>query len=123
MAGEWLIEQMQSKGGQPNEYADLVYGIVTSLSPLAIQASNNMVLLESMLHLGLHVTRHTVKLTYPDNKINSIDFNGKKYSTGDLMRTETVIVDESLNVGDRVAMIRLDGGQSFYIFEKLGAGD
>ena len=53
---------------------------------------------------------HLVTMSYPDRQEN-----GK-----DKTRTETVTIDESLKSGDGVAMIRADGGQSFYIFEKLG---
>ena len=114
MAGEFLLKMMNSRGGKPNEYADIVFGRVISTSPLQVQLANNMILPASLLTLGLHVTKHQVKLSYPD-RINE----DKK----DIQRTETVTVDESLQVGEGVAMIRSDGGQSFYILEKIGAGD
>lgn len=108
--GDWLLKQMQSKGGKPNEYADLVFGKVIATSPLQVRLSNNMILPNAVLMLGRHVSKYKVKMSYSDRQEN-----GK-----DETRTETVTIDESLKSGDGVAMIRADGGQSFYIFEKLG---
>lgn len=112
MAGEWMLNQMSSRGGKPNEYADLVYGKVVSVSPLKIQLSNSMILTDNFLTLGLHVTKHKVKITYKD-----------RTDTSDNDRTEEVEVDESLKAGDGVVMIRSDGGQSFFILEKAGGDE
>jgi hypothetical protein len=112
MAGEWILNQMNSRGGKPNEYADLVYGKVVSTSPLKVQLSNNMILTDNFLTLGLHVTKHKVKVTYKD-----------RTDTRDNDRTEEVEVDESLKAGDGVVMIRSDGGQSFFILEKTGGDE
>lgn len=112
MAGEWMLNQMNSRGGKPNEYADLVYGKVVSTSPLKVQLSNSMILTDNFLTLGLHVTKHKVKVTYKD-----------RTDTSDNERTEEVEVDESLKAGDGVVMIRSDGGQSFFILEKTGGDE
>ena len=40
--------------------------------------------------------------------------------SGDIKRTETVTIDQSLKVGDGVLMLRGDGGQRFLVLEKLG---
>ncbi|QEU46215.1 DUF2577 domain-containing protein [Schleiferilactobacillus harbinensis] len=112
MAGEWMLNQMSSRGGKPNEYADLVYGKVVSVSPLKIQLSNSMILTDNFLTLGLHVTKHKVKITYKD-----------RTDTSDNDRTEEVEVDESLKAGDGVVMIRSDGGQSFFVLEKTGGDE
>jgi hypothetical protein len=107
MAGEWILDQMHSRGGKPNEYADLVFGKVVSTSPLKVQLSNSMILTDNFLTLGLHVTKHKVKVKYKD-----------RTDTSDNDRTEEVEVDESLKTGDGVVMIRSDGGQSFFVLEK-----
>lgn len=109
--GDWMLKQMQARGGGPNDYADIVFGKVIATGPLQVQLSNNMVLPDSVLMVGRHASKYQSKLTYSD-----------RTTEGDVKRTETVTIDESLKVGDGVAMIRADGGQSFYIFEKLGGG-
>lgn len=112
MAGEWLMEQVKARGGHQSDYADVVFGTVQSVKPLKIQISNQLILTDEFITLGRHVTKHKEKLIYHDWK-------GDK----DIERTETVGIDESLKTGDGVAMIRQDGGQQFYVFEKIADED
>lgn len=112
MAGERMLEMMKQRGGSDSDYADIVFGTVTSTSPLKIQISNQMTLETAFLVLGRYVQKHEEKHTYHDYKNDT-----------DITRTEKVIVDDSLKVGDGVAMIRMDGGQQFYVFEKTEGGD
>ncbi|MDB1102815.1 DUF2577 domain-containing protein [Lentilactobacillus parabuchneri] len=108
MAGEWLLGQVKARGGHQSDYADVVFGTVQSVKPLKVQISNQLILTDDFITLGRHVTKHKEKVTYHDWK-------GEK----DTERTETVEIDESLKAGDGVAMIRQDGGQQFYVFEKV----
>lgn len=108
MAGEWFMEQIKARGGHQSDYADVVFGTVQSVKPLKVQISNQLILTDDFITLGRHVTKHKEKLTYHD-------WRGEK----DIERTETVEIDESLKAGDGVAMIRQDGGQQFYVFEKV----
>lgn len=108
MAGEWFMEQIKARGGHQSDYADVVFGTVQSVKPLKVQISNQLILTDDFITLGRHVTKHKEKMTYHDYK-----------NDADITRTEDVIIDESLKAGDGVAMIRQDGGQQFYVFEKV----
>lgn len=108
MAGEWMLHQMKSRGGSQSDYSDIMFGNVISEKPLKIQVSNRMILTEEFLILGRHVTKHKEKMIYHDYK-----------NDADTVRTEDVMVDESLKQGDGVTMIRKDGGQQFYVLEKV----
>ena len=66
MTGDTLLDMINSRGGNPNEYSDIVPGKVISISPLRIQYSSTAILTEDFLTLGEHVTKHTVKMTYQD---------------------------------------------------------
>lgn len=100
MAGQWLLEQMKSRGGVDSDYSDILFGTVTSTSPLTVQASNNLPLTGSLLTLGRNVTDHDEKMVIDG-------------------ATKTITIKQGLKSGDGVAMIRGDGGQTFYIFEKV----
>lgn len=104
MAGEWLIKQMNARGGSRNEYADVKFGNVVSTSPLNVQLSDKITLTAPFLIVGNSVTDHQINL-YIDGK------------------NKTATVKNALKQGDKVAMFRFDGGQQFYIFEKLSADD
>ncbi|CAM3206435.1 DUF2577 domain-containing protein [Lactiplantibacillus plajomi] len=100
MAGQWLLSQLKSKGGKDADYADVVYGTVVSTAPLQIQYSNSMILTSSFLTLGRAVSDYetTIKIDGSDKKVK---------------------IKNGLRSGDHVAMIRGDGGQTFYVFDKL----
>lgn len=105
MAGERLLELINSQGGSDSDYADVVYGIVISTSPLQIQLSNSMVLDDNFIVLGKHIGKFKLK-----GKLKTTEYNGKaEYE-----------FDNSLKEGDKVTMIRSHGGQKFYLWEREG---
>lgn len=100
MAGEWIIKQMNKRGGHANEFADLEFGTVLSANPLKVQLSAQLILTEPFLIVGRNVTNHVETMT--------IDGTKKK-----------ITVNNALEDGDKIVMFRMDGGQKFYILEKL----
>lgn len=100
MAGEWIINQMKARGGNANEYADIVFSTVISTKPLKVQLSEKITLDAPFLIVGNSVTDHDLKIT----------MDGKQ---------KTITITNGLKPGDKVAMFRMDGGQQFYIFDKI----
>lgn len=100
MAGEWLLRQIGARGGNKSDYSDVVYGTVVSVTPLQVQISNNMILTSSFLVTGRAVSDYTTTIRIDDGE-------------------KEITVRNGLQSGDHVAMIRGDGGQTFYIFDKL----
>ncbi|UQS85870.1 DUF2577 domain-containing protein (plasmid) [Apilactobacillus apisilvae] len=100
MAGERLLELINARGGNNSEYADLVFGTVTSTSPLKIQYTEKIFLTDVFLILGKHVQDHEETML----------INGTE---------KKVTIKQALKTDDKVAMFRLDGGQRFYVFEKM----
>ena len=107
MAGEWLLEKLKQRGGSDSDYCDIVTGTVVSASPLRVQLSNEMVIGQEFITLGKNIGKQKI--------IGTATFDGKQQDI-------TITVDNSLQVGDEVAMIRSDGGQEFYLFER-GTGE
>jgi hypothetical protein len=91
----FIATMLQARGGRPNEYADVVSGTVLSANPLKIQLSPKLILTSDFFTLSKRVTEYTVKV------------NG-----------EDITIDESLQDGDTVIMIRQDGGQHFFVLER-----
>ncbi len=96
MAGKRLYELMTKRGGKTSDYSDVVYGTVISAKPLKVQLSNNMILTDDFIVLGKHIGKFKLK--------GNIELE----------------IDNSLESGDKVTMIREDGGQQFYLFERIG---
>ncbi|WP_283680316.1 DUF2577 domain-containing protein [Lentilactobacillus sp. Marseille-Q4993] len=106
MAGEWLLDKLNSRGGSDSDYADVMFGQVVSEKPLKIQLSNQITLTDNFLVLDKRLGKYDL-----DAKID-----GKKV---------TIEIDDSLKKGDGVTLFRFDGGQQFYVLDKteVGASD
>lgn len=107
MAGERLFKFIADQHTPSGERTDLVYGVVTSVKPLKIQLANNLVLDDNFLVLGKHIGKFKVQ--------------GKTVMKGNSSEKEMYLeINNSLEKKDKVAMLRMDGGQQYYIFERLG---
>ena len=127
MAGKRLYELMTKRGGKPSDYSDVVYGTVISPKPLKVQLSNNMVLTDDFIVLGKHIGKFKLQGNAIMKGSADMTFHGHhdkaNISKADLSFKKTsmyIEFDNSLEKGDKVTMIRLDGGQQFYLFERLG---
>ncbi|GAA0041667.1 hypothetical protein LATKL145_00770 [Lactobacillus amylovorus subsp. animalium] len=127
MAGKRLYELMTKRGGKPSDYSDVVYGTVISAKPLKVQLSNNMVLTDDFIVLGKHIGKFKLQGNAIMKGSADMTFHGHhdtaNISKADLSFKKTsmyIEFDNSLESGDKVTMIRLDGGQQFYLFERLG---
>lgn len=135
MAGERIIDMMLSRGGSPSDYADIMYGVVISVDPLKVQLSNQMIITEDFIELGRHIgkfrlqgkakTKVEVKEhkdqigeasgTRPDVK-EKAEFDFPKKPEPNKFYFE---FDNSLEKDDKVTLIRCDGGQRYYLFERI----
>lgn len=127
MAGKRLYELMTKRGGKSSDYSDVVYGTVISPKPLKVQLSNNMVLTNDFIILGKHIGKFKLQGNAIMKGSADMTFHGHhdkaNISKADLSFKKTsmyIEFDNSLEKGDKVTMIRLDGGQQFYLFERLG---
>lgn len=127
MAGKRLYELITKRGGKPSDYSDVVYGTVISPKPLKVQLSNNMVLTDDFIVLGKHIGKFKLQGNAIMKGSADMTFHGHhdkaNISKADLSFKKTsmyIEFDNSLEKGDKVTMIRLDGGQQFYLFERLG---
>ena len=79
---------------------DLRYGKVTSVSPLKVQVTNQFTIPSSMLIVPERLTNHTVTV-----KLDNV--------------TKTMTVNGALKIGDKVALLRKQGGQSYFILDRI----
>lgn len=75
------------------------FGTVISTSPLQVQIDQKLLLSAEQLVLGRHVTDYKVAAT----------LDGKK----------DIIIHNSLAVGDKVILLRRQGGQEFLVLDKM----
>lgn len=95
MAGERLANAIKKAKGKESDYSDLVYGTVTSTSPLKIRVDNRFEITSQFIILSRMVKNLTITI---DEK------------------KATVFRD--LQVGDGVRMLRVQNGQKYYVLER-----
>lgn len=93
--------------------ADLRVGTVMSTSPLKIQVTNQFVIPESMLIIPEHLTDHEVQVT-----INWTTENVESH-THPVKGKKTMVIHGALKSGDKVALLRNRGGQSYLILDRV----
>lgn len=84
---------------EERKLCDVQYGTVISESPLQIRLNQKLVLSESQLRLTGQVKDRTVKC-----KLNGIGQN--------------ITLENHLKTGEKVIMIRSQGGQSFLVLDR-----
>ena len=82
------------------QMCDLRMGEVVSISPLKIQVTNQFTIPQSLLIVPKHLTDYDVNVT----------LNGE---------TQTMTINNSLKIGDKVALLRKQGGQSYFILDRI----
>jgi len=99
MVGEKLARAIKQGKPSDGELSDMMYGVVISTSPLKLQIDNRLVVGSQHLILSQMVRPLSVSIT----------IDGKT-GTGQVFR--------SLQVGDRVRVLRVSKGQKFYVLER-----
>ena len=113
------------------QMCDLRYGEVTSIAPLKVHITNLFTIPESMLVVPEHLTDHEVEVTI-DWKTEDYSHShsvSDTYSGGGSASTDThkhnvvgkkkIKVHNALKVGDKVALLRKQGGQSYFILDRI----
>ncbi|CCI81736.1 DUF2577 family protein [Lactobacillus hominis] len=126
MAGERLYKLMTSRGGSDSDYSDVVYGVVVSTKPLKVQLSNQIVIDDNFIILGKHIGKIKLagkaKIKVKSHADQVGDKSGMRPDVDeeiDFPKQEYYFeIDNELKVDDKVTLIRADGGQQFYLFER-----
>lgn len=82
------------------QMCDLRYGTVVSTSPLRIQVTNVLTIPAALLVVPRHLTNYTVSVRLDDEY-------------------KEMRVNNALKTGDKVALLRKQGGQSYFILDRI----
>ena len=110
------IDAMET--GQPT---DLRYGKVTSVNPLKVEVTNLFTIPASMLVVPQHLTDYEVEITvtsdYDWATENTNCYTNHKHDI--TLNKRKMKIHGALKVGDKVALLRKKGGQSYFILDRL----
>jgi len=132
MAGNKLLKIMQEAGKIPaGETTDLLFGEVTSVSPLKIKIDNRFEVDEKFLILSALVKETVIKIPErEENKHSHVIPQHTTSAAGEGPHTHTIpqmntlsalpdiLLWRGLIVGDKVRVLRVNQGQMFYVLER-----
>lgn len=110
------------------QMCDLRYGTVVSTNPLKIQVTNLLTLPKSLLVVPEHLTDYEIDVTISwntEDDTHSHAVAGAGAASSETHRhgvsgKKKMLVHGALKVGDKVALLRKQGGQSYFILDRLG---
>lgn len=88
-----------------SQMSDIRLGEVTSVSPLAVKLTHQLTVPSSILVVPEHLTDRTIKITVHNE--DGTDEN------------KEITIRNALVIGDRVALLRKQGGQLYFILDRI----
>ena len=114
-----MISKASSDQSKPT---DIRYGTVVSTSPLKVQISAELTLPQSVLVVPRSLTDYTVSVSVNWNTTSESGGAGDSafasHNHG-INGTKSITIHNGLKVGDKVLLLRQQGGQSYIILDKI----
>ena len=108
-----LIKQAALEAVENTQVCDLRFGEVVSVSPLKVKVTNQLTIPSALLIVPEHLTNYEV----------NVNINWETESEADhthmIGETKTMVIHGELKIGDRVALLRKQGGQSYFILDRI----
>ena len=121
-----IMKRASMDAMENNQMCDLRFGKVISISPLKVQVTNLFTIPEKLLVVPEHLTDYEIEVTTTgygwttDNSSGgSGDASFASHSHGMNETKQKLKVHGALRVGDKVALLRKTGGQTYYILDRL----
>lgn len=107
------MKRASSEARKASQPSDVMFGTVVSASPIKIQVSQKLTLSSMQLVVPRSLTKYKLSMTY------DFDCSESEEHTHDIKGTTEVTIDNSLKSGDRVVLIRQEGGQKYFVMDKV----
>lgn len=117
-----LIKQAAKEAIDNSMPADVEYGTVTSLSPLTIMVDQKRIYTEEFLVVTKNLTDFEVDVTVDwiteSTSGGSGDDSFSSHSHA-ITGRKSITIHNGLKVGEKVALLRLAGGQQFLVIDRV----
>ena len=100
----------------------IVFGKVTSTSPLKINVEQKLTLTDAQLILTRNVTDFKTNITadhYTEDITHSHSYTDSNTHRHQVKGKKEITVHNSLVVGDMVLLLRMQGGQQYIVWDRL----
>lgn len=118
-----IIKAAAMEAVRRENMCDIRYGTVISVAPLKIQVTNVFTLPESLLVVPQHLTDYEMEITPIDwsteNKSGGSDMASFASHNHAISGKKKIKVHNALKVGDKVALLRKQGGQSYFVLDRI----
>ena len=132
-----IMKQASLEAMENGKPTDIRYGTVKSVSPLSVQITSTFTLPSSVLVVPQRLTDYQVECTVTQEAESTSGVTSKSatltseedpikshthtftVSSGGGTSTMKITVHNALKVGDRVALLRQQGGQSYLILDRV----
>ena len=95
----------------------ILFGSVTKVNPLEVNVDQRFTLTEDFLVLTERIARYEVSLKH-GHQYEDVSDAGSTQRTTDEQLVPNMIVRHGLIVGDKVILLRVQGGQQYVIMDK-----
>ena len=117
-----IIKRAAKEVYENEQPTDLRFGTVVSEKPLKVQVTNLFTIPQSMLVVPKHLTDYEVEVTVDlvtEDKSGGSGDSAFAQHNHDIKGKKKLKVHNALKTGDKIALIRKQGGQSFYILDRI----
>lgn len=119
-----LIKKSSIAANEGTKPTKVLFGTVTSISPLTISVEQKMTLYTAQLMLTRNVTNYTVSMTVDHLTENTDGGSGESSfaSHGHGYKgTKIFTIQNGLTVGESVVLVRVKDGQKFLVLDRVVA--
>lgn len=121
-----IIKEVAMDAVDNANMSDLRFGVVISSSPLKVRVTNQFIIPETMLIVPQHLTDYEIEITttpygwateYESGGSDAASFASHSHKINQTKKT--LKVHGALKVNDKVALLRKQGGQSYFVLDRL----
>lgn len=118
-----LMKQAAMEAVKTSQPSNIVFGTVTSASPLKIQISSKITLEKEMLMLTRNVTEFETDITtvnwFTENTSGGAGYALFESHKHELKGKKHIIVHNQLKSGEKVVLIKEQGGQRYIVLDRV----
>lgn len=118
-----LMKQAAMEAVKTSQPSNIVFGTVTSASPLKIQISSKITLEPEMLMLTRNVTEFETDITtvnwFTENTSGGSGYALFESHKHELKGKKHIIVHNQLKSGEKVVLIKEQGGQRYIVLDRV----
>lgn len=117
------MKRMANEFDQNREATSLCFGTVKVAKPLTIELDNKLVLEEKYFVLAQHLTNYEIECEIETEEVEGfyVEHEGRHDAQTDGgWQMGKILMKNELNAGERVIVVRMDGGQMFAVLDRIG---